>query len=118
LLPLLRQAHAAATWPERNAAIVAACEHLVGLQNALGITRPLSVGATPFHERPFMVIQSDRIIAGLREQVRDPAVQALFARRLLGGIDQISDNTDLLVDVRLRPLIRALFEARERSADT
>lgn len=79
------------------------------MHNERAITPPVPGRAVPFHERPFEVIQSESIIAALREQVRDPAVQALFARRILGGIDQISDNTAVQVDVRLRRVVRALF---------
>lgn len=110
LTPLLQQARAAVTWRERSEALAAAGEELARRHNALAITPPLPVAATPFHERPFRVIQGERFVVALREQVREPAVQALFGRRIIGGIDQLSDNTDLLVDVRLRPVIRALFD--------
>lgn len=112
LTPLLEQARAAPAWRERNQALVDACEHLVRMQNALTITPPLPERATPFHERPFRVIQGERIAAALREQVRDPGVQAIFSRGVLGGIDQISDNTDVLVDPRRRPAIRGLYKDR------
>lgn len=110
LTPLLQQAQAAVSWRERSDALAAAGEELARRHNALAITPPLPVAATPFHGRPFRVIQGERFVAALREQVQDPAMRVLFERRIIGGIDQISDNTDLLMDVRRRSAIRALFD--------
>lgn len=108
LAPLLDRAQRAAAWPERNQALVAAGEELVRHHNALAITPPIPVLAARFHERPFQVIQPEPIIAALRQQVADPAVREMFRRRLIGNVDQISDNTDLLEDIRLRPVVRTL----------
>ena len=112
LTPLLHRAQAATTWQERSEALAAAGEELARRHNELAITPPLPVAATPFHDRPFRVIQGERFVTALRQQVRDLAVRALFGRRIIGGIDQISDNTDLLMDARHRPALRALFTKR------
>jgi hypothetical protein len=92
--------------------MAAAGEELARRHNELAITPPLTVAATPFHDRPFLVIQGERFVVALRQQVQDPTVRALFGRRIIGGIDQISDNTDLLMDVRRRPALRALYTER------
>lgn len=110
LTPLLWQAQLAPTWQERNQALLAAGECLVRMHNALGLTRPLPAPATPFHGRPFSVIQGERFVPILGEAVADPAVRALFAERIIGGINQVSDNTDLLVDRDRRLAVRRLYE--------
>lgn len=113
LAPLLERALRATGWQERNEAVVAAGEMLVRRHNALGITPPVPALAARFHDRPFEIIQPEPIIAALQEQVTDPAVHSLFRRRLIGNIDQISDNTDLLEDIQQRPVIRDLYLDRD-----
>jgi hypothetical protein len=109
LSPLLWRAQQAPTWQERNQALVTACERLLAIHNELGITDPLPVQATPFHGRPFRVIQGESLVTAFRDRVSDPAVLTLFARGVLGGIDQISDNTNLLSDPDRWRLLRGLY---------
>ena len=41
--------------------------------------------------------------------ITDPAVRAIAQRPLIGGVDLLSDNTDLLENSRWRPVLRALY---------
>jgi hypothetical protein len=110
LTPLLWQAQLAPTWQERNRALVAAGERLARMHNRLGITEPVPERATPFHGRPFTVLHGENVVAALRAAVTDPVVQALFAGPVIGGVDQLSDNTDLLVDSGRRLAVRGLYD--------
>ena len=93
----LETALSAPAWQARHAALLAAAAWLVNRQNALGLTAPLDSAGRPFHTRPFRVIDAERFVPAFAAAVRDPAVAALFSRRVLGNVDQISDNTNLLV---------------------
>ena len=61
-----------------------------------------------FHERPFWVIDADRVASVLVAAVTDAEVRRLTGRRLIGGVDQWSDSTDLKVP-RWRPAIRRFY---------
>ena len=106
--PVLWRAQLAPTWQEREAAVGEAYLQLASLHNALGVTEALPVQLTDFHERPFMVIDSDAFVEALRAAITDPDVKAIADRRPIGNIDQWSDNTDLR-DTVWWPKIRSFY---------
>ena len=61
--------------------------------NALGITEPVDPSARLFHSRPFRVLGSGRFVDACLARVQDPWLRSL---PLVGGIDQLSDSTDVL----------------------
>ena len=93
--PVLRDLVAAADWPERQDAYAAAASLLLRRQNDLGLAEPLDPRPRLFFTRPFWVIRGDRVAAALVEAIGDPGVRRLTTRRLIGGVDQWSDSTDL-----------------------
>jgi hypothetical protein len=96
MVPLLEKVLGAETWQDRQAAIVPAYELLAKLHNALGVTDPLPEKASPFFGRPFLVIQAGRFDAALREKIEDPQLRAVVEKGgALGGLDEISANTEL-----------------------
>jgi hypothetical protein len=95
LEPLLWQAQQASTWGERSEALGHAYEVLARLQNELGICRSVPATVSLFYERPFPVIHGGDFAQALVGQITDPAVQRLAAQRLIGNIDQWSDNVDM-----------------------
>lgn len=95
LSPLLDDLVAARTWPERQDAYATAAGVLVGRLNGLELADPVDPRPHLFHARPFWVIGGERIAALLVEGITDPDVRRLTTRRLIGGIDQWSDSTDL-----------------------
>jgi uncharacterized protein DUF4037 len=110
LAPILRRAQLAESWPERERQLCAAYEHVAAMHNGLGITEPLPAQVGAFFKRPFQVIH---LVGGfaeaIRRQITDPAVKRIADRRLIGGIDQWSDSTDLLADAQWRPMLRRLY---------
>jgi hypothetical protein len=97
MAPLLQQAQQATTWREREAALARAYELLAHLQNALGVANPvLPETVSHFYDRPYLVIHGARFAEALRQQIRDPEVQRLASRHLIGNIDQWNDNVGLL----------------------
>ena len=79
------------------------------MHNALGLTEPLPATVSPFHTRPFQVIDSDAFTVALLARITDPAVQRIAARRPIGSLDQFSDSTDLRSDAVWRPILRKLY---------
>jgi hypothetical protein len=95
--PLLDRVLAADTWKEREEPLALAYELAARRHTDLGITSPVEERTSLFYDRPFRVIWGGRFVEALAEQIVDPEVRALMERvGWLGGIDQISDNVDLL----------------------
>lgn len=108
LTPILTDLVRADTWPQRQDAYAAGASLLVRRQNELGLADPVDPRPRLFHRRPFWVIDADRVAAVLVEAVTDPEVRRLTGRRLIGGVDQWSDSTDLKA-VEHRPAIRRFY---------
>ena len=109
LTPALRRAQRAPTWQERQAALGDAFARLARMQNALGLTGPRPEAVSPFYGRPFTVIGGSEFAEALRAEIADPAVKRIAERGLIGGIDLVSDNTDLLAGSGWREAVRRLF---------
>jgi hypothetical protein len=109
LAPILEQVLRAETWPVRAEHLATAYERLAAKHNALGITDPLPAERSPFWGRPFPVIHGERFAQAILAQINDPEVRRLAERPPIGGIDQISDNTDILENTP-REITRRLFE--------
>lgn len=95
LAPLLWQAQQAQIWNERTEALAHAYEVLARLQNELKVSRTLPTTVSRFYDRPFPVIHGGRFTQALVQQIADPAVRHIVAQRLIGNINQWSDNTDM-----------------------
>lgn len=109
LMPILRAALRSESWQERENHLGQAYELMAAKHNALGITDPLPAQVTSFFDRPYQVIWGDRFAAAIAATIADPAVQQIAARRLIGGIDQFSDSTDLLSTAEWRAKLRELY---------
>lgn len=109
-LPPLWRAQIAASWQEREAALCEAYELLAELHNSLAITEPIVPTITDFFNRPFKVLSAERFAQGIIAHIGDPEVQRIAARRLIGNLDQLSDNTDLRAPTSWRSTLRKLYE--------
>ena len=94
-------------WQEREEQLNFACKAIAEMHNSLGLTEPLPTYLSPFHDRPFMVLNCEDIARALWEAITDAEVKALPYS--LGKIDQISDNTDLLSYEERFPKLAALY---------
>jgi hypothetical protein len=108
LHPILWRAQIASTWQEREDALAEAYLCLARMHNALGITEHVPNQITDFFGRPFKVIYGGAFGEALCAKVEDPVVQQIASQRLLGNLDQISDNTDLR-DSMWRDVLRGLY---------
>lgn len=94
LLPLLLEVQLAANWKARKEALCKAYEYMACKHNHLEITDRIEEEVTPFHGRPFKVIHGSKIAQVITKSINDPTIHKLKEKRLVGGIDQITDNTD------------------------
>jgi len=108
--PHLEAVLRSASWGEREKHLVPAYEYIAAMHNALGINEELPAKSGNFFGRPFKVIE---LVGGfsdaIRTQITDPEVKRIAEKNLIGSIDQISDNTDILSDSKWRGSLRNLY---------
>jgi hypothetical protein len=107
--PSLEAALHAQTWQKRDQHLAEAYEALATLHNNLQLTDPLPARTRSFFGRPFRVIALHGYANAILRRIGDPIVQKIAQRPIIGGIDQFSDNTDLLENPSLRPVLRRLY---------
>jgi hypothetical protein len=111
LLPLLRLVQRATTWHERDAALTPVYETVAGLHNDLEITEPIDPQVRFYHGgRPYHVIHGERFAAAIVDTIAEPEVRSLVQRAgLIGAVDQLSDNVDVVSDPERVVKLRALY---------
>jgi hypothetical protein len=85
------------------------------MHNALEVTDPLPTSVRPFFGRPFQVIALHGFADAIAARIEDPVVQSIASHPRIGGIDQISDNTDVVSDEQWRGVLRTFYLAEESS---
>lgn len=80
------------------------------MHNALQIAADPRASASAFFGRPFRVIGGQRFTTAIVATIDDPDVRGLADRRLIGGVDQVSDNTEVLEGTQWRGILRRLYE--------
>ena len=97
LSPILQNTLHSHTWQEREAHLCMAYEHIAERHNALKITPTVKTQVHSFHERPFKVIHLENDFCGaILAEITDSEVLKISQNRIIGGIDQWSDSTDIL----------------------
>jgi hypothetical protein len=94
VMPYLWTIQTAAAWREREQSLNSVYKYLAGLHNSLEITEKVSDEASFFFNRPFKVMNGGRISSLLVSEIKDTDIRWLSENRLIGSIDQITDNTD------------------------
>jgi hypothetical protein len=86
-------------------------ETVARMHNDLGITAAIAGRVSPFHDRPFRVIHGDRFASAIADAIDDPTVEAIVSRvGLIGSVDQLSDNVDVLSNPEKYTRLRAIYE--------
>src|SRR5262249_26279097 len=111
LQPILRSTLSAPDWRERERWLSEAYEIVAAMHNALDLTPPLDPTVSPYYGRPYVRLYAGRFAAALVEAIQEPAVRGVIERAgLIGGVDQVADNVDLLTDARQCGERRRLYE--------
>ena len=108
LRPTLERMVGARTFVERERAAVEAFEYVATRQaELLGIAAPK---AGLFFGRPYRVIEEHAGFARkLSNRITDPVLRKLAERRILGGIDFLADNTDLLCAADFSQSVKEIY---------
>jgi hypothetical protein len=111
LMPYLREITTAADSQARQQNLCKAFERIASIQNDLSITKPIDTKCKQWHNRPFEAIYGDQIAQTVADAINDREVRSILKKGLIGNIDLISDNTDVLENTLLRrTLIQSVFE--------
>jgi hypothetical protein len=110
LTPALLETLHSTSWQDREKHLCVAYKILAGMHNSQRITEPLSTEVTQFFTRPFKIIQGERFARAIYQQIKDPKVLAFPQRSLIGNIDLLSDNTELLMDELFQTAVKGLYE--------
>jgi hypothetical protein len=111
LQPVLHGVLSAPDWRERERWLSAAYEIVATMHNALSLTPPLDPTVSAYFGRPYVTLSAGRFAEALLGAIQDPAMRGVIEHAgLLGGVDQVVDNVDLLTDDRLCLKLRALYE--------
>ncbi len=102
LYPLLLEVLRAADWGSRDAALGRAYEAVALAHNRLGVTARLPDKPKRFFGRPFTVMANQGYSTALLDRIDPKMLKETMRRSPIGGIDQISDNTDLLENPAFR----------------
>ncbi|MHA1637614.1 MAG: DUF4037 domain-containing protein [Candidatus Thorarchaeota archaeon] len=106
LNPIFLQALDGKNWEERQTHLISAYEYVAQMHNRLGITEPMEEKISPFHNRPFIIIQAEEYADAIYTQIQDDEVKSL--PKWLGAVDQYSDSTDVLAYIdklrKFRPM--------------
>ncbi len=110
LTPSLQGVLRSRTWQERERHLCAAYEAVAHIHNALRITDRLAEHVSFFHDRPFRVIHGGRFTTAIIDAIDDPEVRDLVNRvGMIGAIDQVTDNVDVLSGPGQYVKFRALY---------
>lgn len=110
LQPVLQAVLEARAWEDRERHLSQAYGIAAQMHHDLGLTRPLPTEVSGFHDRPFQVIHAERFADALRGGIDDPWLRSLPD---LGGIDQITDNTDVLSYPRVFQALSSVYEPHQ-----
>ncbi len=110
LIPVFKNILRSETWTERQEHLAQAYEITAAKFNRLKITSPLTEKRSYFFGRPFLVIRGEEFAEATLAQISDPIVKKWAGKGLIGGIDQFSDNTDFLKNVRQREKLKKLYD--------
>jgi len=112
LIPIFTAVLDSGNWKTRESHLSEAYLLMAGQHNSLGVTPVIKPKVSSYYQRPFMVLNADRYVDALLTQIHDPEVKALPP--LLGSIDQIANNTDLLDEIERCQKLRVLYSELEK----
>ncbi len=110
LAPVLQNVLNADDWREREACLCEAYVIIAEMHNALSVTPRIEPTITNFFNRPYHVIIAGNFAQALYKAIADQQLKTLAP---IGGIDQLSDSTDLIDDAHLACRTRALYQMEQ-----
>jgi hypothetical protein len=111
LTPIFEQVLGAADWREREQHLSQAYLIVARMHNALRVTPLLEPQVSPFHDRPYLVLHSDRFVEALHAAIQSHAVRAW--PRHIGAVGQFVDSTDVLDSPERCRRLAVLYDRNE-----
>jgi len=105
--PLLDVATGAPGWRDRENALAAGCEVLLGVQRERMLPAPQSA-VIPFFDRPYRTVDQ-AVPGGLMAAITDPEVARLPP--MVGAVEQWIDSTDVLSPSGRRASLQSAYQA-------
>ncbi len=110
LRPHLNDITNATCMKQRQLSLCRAFEVLAVLHNELAITKPVPAKCRAWHNRGFNAIHGEEIALTITDSIAGTEMQSIIGKGLIGNIDQLSDNTDLLANrIHRRNLVHSVF---------
>lgn len=107
--PVLQGALEDPEWEGRQAALHRAYALIMERFNQLALVEPFSTQVTQFYDRPYAVIHAERIAEALWSTIGTLHRDIFEKIGYVGGVGQLSDNTDFLESVSHTSAYRTLF---------
>ena len=95
--PVLRDVLLEGSWKAREKKLAQAYAIVASQHNALKITKALPTKVTKYFNRPYLVIHGDNFANEIRKAIKDPQVKRISID--IGAVDQITDSSDLTVEL-------------------
>jgi hypothetical protein len=96
----------------RESALASAYAALARRHNGAGLTSALDPAPRTYHDRAAQVLMADRFTDACLATIDDPVLKAL---PLIGAIDQVIDNTDVLSEPERYRQLASLYDGSVRS---
>jgi hypothetical protein len=110
LMPYLSEIVNSSNMRSRQQNLCRAFESLASIHNDLSITKPIRSECREWHNRPFRAIHGGQAAEIIAASFHDDGMRSIIRKGLIGNIDQISDNTEVLENSLLRrELIQSVF---------
>lgn len=107
LSPILQSVMSATQWIERERYLSKAYETVAEKHNTLSVTPSMPTTVSSFHGRPFLVIHAENFATALQKKITEPLLRTL---PLIGAVDQMSDNTDVLENAEVTKKAKSFYE--------
>jgi len=96
-LPLFRAALFEKDWAKKERNLIAAYRLVGNLHNSLKITETVEIKVTKFHERPYLMINTEDFANAIKQKISSDNLLRIQPK--IGSINQISDETFVLDEI-------------------
>ncbi len=108
LSPILTKVLLSSSWKEREQWLSRAYVIVAEAHNLLNITEPLPTEVSLYHERPYLVLHSDKFADAIGKKITDEGVKKIKLN--IGSFDQFIDSTDISENPSLSNKLKILYE--------
>lgn len=108
LTPIIEKVSSSQGWKECEKSLSSLYEEIARIHNSLDITDSLPTKVSRFYTRPYLVIHADRFAREIKKKIKSKVIRNIKID--IGSVNQFSDSTDVLEDIRLLEKLRSLYK--------